>query len=85
MSGPRVYAWSNPWFRWSVVSFCVLSVVAILIGFIWLPSVQGDFKAEGLWASICRAAGVPQAWGDKQAAPAAGQRTTAVVLDQAAT
>ncbi|MDB5817795.1 MAG: cytochrome, partial [Rhizobacter sp.] len=53
------YAWSNPWLRRSVVSLVALAVMAALVGFIWLPSVQGDFTAEGLWASICRAAGVP--------------------------
>ncbi len=83
MSGQRVVAWSNPWFRWSVISFCASSVAAILIGFIWLPSAQGDFSAQGLWASICRAAGVPARWSEAPQATASGARSTSVVLNEA--
>ena len=59
-----MYSWGNPWFRWSVVSLAALTVVSLLVGFVWLPSVHGDFSAQGLWASICRAAGVPTTWSD---------------------
>lgn len=80
-----MYSWSNPWFRWSVLSVCGTTLAAVLVGFVWLPSAQADFSAQGIWASICRAAGVPQEWGTKSdAAPRAG-RTTSVVLDQAMT
>ena len=34
-----------------------------LVGFIVLPSAQRDFTAGGIWAAICRAAGVPASWG----------------------
>lgn len=57
-----MYSWRNPWFRWSLVSLSALTVLSILIGFVWLPSVHGDFTAQGIWASICRAAGVPASW-----------------------
>jgi len=53
---------SNPWIRWSVVSLLVLTLMSLGVGFVWLPSVHGDFSAQGLWASICRAAGVPSDW-----------------------
>lgn len=62
MSVPTPFRLANPWFRWSVVSLVALTIVAMLIGFVWLPSVHGDFTAEGLWTSICRAAGVPAKW-----------------------
>ena len=52
-------SWTNPWYRWSVVSLVVLALLSLLVGFVWLPSVHGDFNGQGLWASICRAAGVP--------------------------
>ena len=52
-------SWRNPWVRGSVGVLVALTVVAMLVGFVWLPSVQADFSAQGLWASICRAAGVP--------------------------
>ena len=57
---------SPKWLRSSVMSLCALAAVSILVGFIWLPSAQGDFSAQGLWASICRAAGVPAEWGETQ-------------------
>jgi cytochrome c553 len=80
--GRGMYAWRNPWFRWSVVSLAVLTVVSLLVGFVWLPSVHGDFSAQGLWASICRAAGVPSAWtaGDTDAKRALP--STDVVLER---
>lgn len=79
------HAWSNPWFRWSVVSLVVLTALSMLVGFVWLPSVHGDFSAQGLWASICRAAGVPSSWGDGTAPAQAVPRATNVVLERAMT
>lgn len=77
----RTYSWRNPWFRWSMVSLAVLTVFSMLVGFIWLPSVHGDFTAQGLWESICRAAGVPTKWGDDAGAQLdEDSRTTQVVL-----
>jgi cytochrome c553 len=49
-----MYSWGNPWFRWSVVSLVVMTLLCVLVGFVWLPSVHGDFTAQGLWS-------VPQA------------------------
>jgi len=68
--------------RWSILSLVVLTVVSILVGFVWLPSVHPDFTAKGLWDGICRAAGVPTTWmsaGDIKTGPA----TTQVVLTPA--
>lgn len=76
-----IYSWSNPWLRWSVVSVCALSVVSLLIGFVWLPSAQADFSAQGLWGAICRAAGVPGQWGVADGVAKATVRSTGVVLD----
>jgi cytochrome c553 len=66
--------------RWSVVALVVLTIVCILVGFVWLPSRHADFTAKGLWDMICRAAGVPQKW---SSGAGAGQdiRSTRVVLD----
>jgi cytochrome c553 len=74
--------WSEPAFRWSVVALAVLTVVAVLVGFLWLPSVHGDFTAQGLWASICRAAGVPAAWSADAAIREDAHRPTDVVLER---
>ncbi len=47
---------------WGVGGVITTVVASLLIGFIWLPSVHKDLSADGLWAMICRAAGVPTRW-----------------------
>ena len=69
---------------WSVASLVVLTLVCLLVGFVWLPSVHADYTAQGIWAAICRAAGVPTTW-TEQASPAKGAVSTTVVLAGAAT
>jgi cytochrome c553 len=73
---------SSPAWRWSVGALVLLSVLSILIGFVWLPSVHGDFDAQGLWASICRAAGVPASWSTDVFASEDASRATDVVLER---
>ena len=68
---------------WSIVSVCGLGLLAILTGFVWLPSAQGDFSAQGLWASICRAAGVPGQWSEASGPALTDKRSTNVVLTEA--
>ena len=78
-----MYSWGNPWFRWSVVSLAALTVASMLVGFVWLPSVHGDFSAQGLWASICRAAGRPDDLVRRQrAASRSVPQATNVVLER---
>jgi cytochrome c553 len=76
------YAWSNPGFRWSVIWLAVLFVVTALVGFVVLPMAQEDYSVRGLWASICKAAGVPGEWGDPKEAAHPGGQSTMVVLDR---
>jgi len=64
--------------RW-VVSLAVLTAISLAIGFVWLPSVHADFTAQGLWDSICRAAGVPASWSSSDEIKT-GPRSTRVVL-----
>jgi cytochrome c553 len=75
-----LYSWRNRIFRRSVVALAVLTVFSILVGFVLLPSVQKDFTAEGLWAGLCRAAGVPSTWYGK--ASYREDATTRVVLER---
>jgi cytochrome c553 len=75
------YSWSDRWFRWSILWLVALSVLAMLVGFVWLPSVHRDFTAQGLWDSICRAAGVPATWSDAAAVTKAGPPSSNVVLE----
>jgi cytochrome c553 len=78
----RGHGRSDPWLRWSLVSVVALTLGSLAVGFLWLPSVHRDFSAQGLWDSICRAAGVPASWTtDQPIRP--GLPTTQVVLDRA--
>jgi cytochrome c553 len=70
--------------RWPVIALAALTAVAIGVGFVVLPSAQADYRAQGLWASVCRAAGVPSTWRADPARPSAPP-STHVVLDRAMT
>jgi cytochrome c553 len=75
-----VYVWSNIWFRRSITWLVVLTVLFLVAGFVWLPAMHADFTEGGIWASICRAAGRPTAWGT--ANQRVGGEATKVVLDR---
>lgn len=75
MKPESLYRWHNAWFRWSVAGVAAMAAFAVAIGFVWLPSVQKDYMAEGLWSAICRAAGVPAPW-----APPTGAQQSAINL-----
>lgn len=72
MNQERVFSLRNPWFTVSLGGTIAIAVIAILIGFIWLPSANSAFSERGLWATICSAAGVPSSWygGSNIAGPA---------------
>jgi cytochrome c553 len=80
-----VFSWRNAWFRRSVGALVALTVLSILVGFVWLPSVHGDFSAGGVWASICRAAGVPSTWAFGPGAAGGIGHSTEVVLERSMT
>ena len=83
MTETRVVSWQNAWFRWSVLSLIALTVASLLVGFVWLPSVHGDFTAKGLWDSICKAAGVPASWSEAKVDKK--PQSTQVVLERSMT
>lgn len=83
MDEPRLWSWANAWFRRSVLALVALTALALAVGFLWLPAAAGDFGTQGLWASICRAAGVPSVWGDAEAGAPGAAPATDVVLDRA--
>jgi cytochrome c553 len=85
MTDVPLWSWRNPWLRASVVSLAGLIVVTAGIGFIWLPAETRDFSVDGLWASVCRAAGVPSAWDPEQSPMRAGSGATTVVLERSMT
>jgi cytochrome c553 len=80
-----IFTWRHAGFRWSVGALLLLTVLSMLIGFVWLPSAQRDFTAGGLWEAICRAAGVPREWGDALPAGTQPPRATDVVLTRSMT
>lgn len=82
MMNDSVYAWRNVWFRRSVISLAGLTLLWMLVGFVWLPSVSKGFAPEGLWSSICRAAGVPGTWNTQAPDAAPPAVSTRVVLER---
>jgi cytochrome c553 len=58
MSEHRIVSLRNPWFTASVVTTGLLAVVAAIVGFVWLPTLQGEARGYGLWNTICNAAGL---------------------------
>jgi cytochrome c553 len=77
----NLFTWRNAWFRHSVLALVLLTIVSMLIGFVWLPAQHADFTAKGLWDSICRAAGVPSEWSTaKKEWPKPAARMTNVVM-----
>ena len=72
---------AQPWVSWSVLSVTAIALLAFLVGFLWLPST-GDEAPLSLWASICRAAGVAETFGNDQLPVPTAKRTTVVVLDR---
>jgi cytochrome c553 len=77
------HASSRRWMWASVLSLVVLTAVSLLVGFVWLPSVHADFTMQGLWATICRAAGVPTTWSGDGSTRAREALSTQVVLEPA--
>lgn len=60
--GGRPPIMRNRWFAMPVGGTLALFLVALFIGFVWLPSAQEDALFKGLWNSFCGAAGVPRGW-----------------------
>ena len=77
-----VFSWRDVWFRRSVVTLAALAIASALVGFVWLPARSEGFATQGLWASICRAAGVPASWSGKDDRSPPGKLATNVVLDR---
>lgn len=82
MHEPPLFSWRNRIFRASVISLALFTLVVLLVGFLLLPSVQKDFTVQGLWAGLCRAAGVPSTWYESEAKDME-DFTTRVVLEPA--
>jgi cytochrome c553 len=80
MSEP-LFSWRNTVFKRSVLGLIILTIALFAVGFVLLPSAQKDFTVQGLWAGLCRAAGVPTKWNGTTSDDLEG-RTTQVVLDR---
>lgn len=83
MGEPGVHDRRERWVARSVLFVVGLSVLSLVVGMLLLPGTQGDFSASGIWASICRAAGVPGRSPDDSATGASGVPSTTVVMSRA--
>lgn len=82
MSAARLFSLRNPWFTTSVALTAMIAVGALFTGFIWLPSQTGA-SFQGVWDTICNAAGVQRAAAVAESvAPATFQTTEVVVTPQ---
>jgi len=73
-------AQTNRLARASVLGLIALTLFSLLVAFVWLPSAQRDYRAAGIWDSICRAAGVPTSWTNSSGERAGPVVATNVVL-----
>ncbi|HTR07115.1 MAG TPA: cytochrome c4, partial [Paraburkholderia sp.] len=80
MSDERLFSLRNVWFRTGVGATIAVFVVAVLIGFVWLPSVKTDPYFQGVWNAICSAAGVPRQWHQVESSVAPGYQISQVEL-----
>lgn len=62
MRSERLVSLRNPWFVVSVGATVALFLFSVIVGFVWLPSVQKDAAFQGIWNAVCSAAGVPRSW-----------------------
>lgn len=83
MSTERLFSLRNYWLTGSIASVAAIAAIAILIGFVWVPSRQTDTSFAGLWDAICRAAGAPlNADQSAQPTPAAMRSSNVTVTPQ---
>ncbi|TFW08981.1 cytochrome c4 [Oxalobacteraceae bacterium OM1] len=59
MNEERLFSTRNRWTVVSVAAIGGLLLLALLIGFVWVPYNQNGRQIAGLWDAICRAAGAP--------------------------
>jgi cytochrome c553 len=57
MSAHRLLSWKNRWTTVSIGVVAATGVAAAVIGFVWIPSAQGNGRELNLWDAICTAAG----------------------------
>jgi cytochrome c553 len=57
MNSRGIASLRNPWFTVSVAVTAAIALVAIVIGFVWLPLQHPGERFNGVWDAICSAAG----------------------------
>jgi cytochrome c553 len=55
----RLFSLKNRWFTVSVGATLLIAVLAVAVGFVWVPRVHAGDAAASLWDAICSAAGAP--------------------------
>jgi cytochrome c553 len=82
MSTERLFSLRNRWFTASVGITLLVIVASVLVGFVWLPSVQKDAQFQGIWNAICSAAGVPRTWLTSEPVTSTVRTSTVVLTPQ---
>jgi cytochrome c553 len=80
MNKPGIFARTSRLAWICIAGLIAITVASLLVAFIWLPSAQADYRAQGLWDTICRAAGAPSSWLSQSDKPATAVVATNVVL-----
>src|SRR5262249_46568878 len=53
-----IASFRNPWFTASVGITAAITLVAAVVGFVWLPLQHPGERFKGVWDAICSAAGL---------------------------
>ena len=80
MNGEKLFSLRNRWFTGSVALTAGIAVLAALVGFVWLPSLQPGGRLQGVWDAICSAAGLVRQAPAAAAVEAPAFKTSSVIV-----
>jgi cytochrome c553 len=58
VSEERIASLRNRWFTTSIAITAAIALVGFVVGFLWLPMAQPGERFQGVWDTICSAAGL---------------------------
>jgi cytochrome c553 len=77
----RIASLRNPWFTASVGITAAITLVAAVVGFVWLPLQHPGERFKGVWDAICSAAGLVRNAPSRAQIVRADYLTTSVEID----
>jgi cytochrome c553 len=81
VTGEKLSSLRNPWFTASVGITAAITLVAAIVGFVWLPLQHPAERFKGVWDAICSAAGLVRNAPSSAQVIRAGYLTTSVEFD----